>query len=108
MTPRTQYFQTVFEAFSQTSNCALTVTEFFVEELLGEAIAGHTGDMTCPSRLGLARDDGDPGEVCPLQNLSIGDFVLPADVMEVVEASEMEVVEDLFMPSARLHTLQVF
>lgn len=77
----------------------LAVTEFSVEELLGDAIVMHTGDMTCPSQLGLARDGGDAGEVCPLQNLCIGDFVPPADVKEVTEASEMEVVEDLFMPS---------
>ena len=72
------------------------MTEFSVEELLGDAIARHTGDTTCPSRLGLARDGFDAGEVCLLQNLCIGDFVLAADAME---ASEMEVVEDLFMPS---------
>ena len=77
----------------------LAVSEFSVEELLGDAIVMHTGDMSCPSRLDLARDGGDAGEVCPLQNLCIGDFVLPADMKEVTEASEMEVVEDLFMPS---------
>ena len=76
------------------------MTEFSVEELLGDAIARHTGDVACPSRLGLARDGGDAGEVCPLQNLCIGEFVLPADVKEVAEAYEIEVVEDLFMPSA--------
>ena len=74
----------------------LAVTEFSVEELLGDAIVMHTGDMTCPSRLGLAHDGGDAGEVYPLQNLCIWDFVLSADAKE---ASEMEVVEDLFMPS---------
>ena len=72
------------------------MTEFSVEELLGDAIVMHTGDMTCRSQLGLARDGGDAGEVCLLQNLCIGDFVLPADAKE---ASEMEVVEDLFMLS---------
>ena len=75
------------------------MTEFSVEELPGDVIVRHTGDVTCLSLLGLARDGGDAGEVCPLQNLSIGDFVLPADVKEVAEASEMEVVEGLFMPS---------
>ena len=74
----------------------LAVTEFSVEELLGDTIVRHTGDMTCPSRLGLARDGGDAGEVCLPQNVCIGDFVLPEDAKE---ASEMEVVEDLFMPS---------
>ena len=73
--------------------------EFSVEELLGDAIVRHTGDVTCPSQSGLARDGGDAGGVCPRQNLCIGDFVLLADVKEVAEASEMEVVEDLFMPS---------
>ena len=77
----------------------LAVIEFSVEELLGDAVVRHTGDVTCPSQLGLARDVGDAGEVCPLQNFCIGDFVLPADVKEVAEASEMEVVEYLFMPS---------
>ena len=52
--------------------------------------------MTCPFQLGLVRDGGDTGEVCLLQNLCIGDFVRPADAKE---ASEMEVVENLFMPS---------
>ena len=59
----------------------------------------HTGDMTCPSQLGIVRDCADAGEACPLQNLRIGAFVLPADVKEAAEASEMEVVEDLFMLS---------
>ena len=75
------------------------MTEFSVEELLGDAIVRHTREMTRPSRLGRARDGGDAGEVCLLQNLYIGDFVLPADVKKVAEASEVEVVEDLFMPS---------
>ena len=79
------------------------MTEFSVEELLGDAIVRHTGDVTWPSKLSLARNGGDAGEVCPLQNLCIGDFVLPADVKKVAEASEMEVVEDLFMPS--VHSL---
>ena len=82
-----------------TSDCALPVIEFSVEELLGDAIVRHTGDVTCPSQLGLARDGGDAGDVFPLQNLCFRDFVLPADVKEVAEASQMEVVEDLFMPS---------
>ena len=73
------------------------MTEFSVEERLGDVIVRHTGDVTCPSQLGLARDGGDAREVCPLQNLCIGVFVLPADVKEVAKASEMEVVEDLFM-----------
>ena len=50
--------------------------EFSVEELLGDAIVRHTGDVTCPSQLGLVRDGGDAGEVCPLQNLCIGDLVV--------------------------------
>ena len=80
------------------------MTEFSVEELLGDAIVRYREDVTCPSQLGLVRDGGDAGEVCQLQNLCIGDFVLPADVMEVAKASEMEVVEDL---SCLLYTVQV-
>lgn len=75
------------------------MTEFSVEELPGDVIVRHLGDVTCPSLLGLARDGGDAEEICPLQNLCIGDFVLPADVKEVAEASEMAVVEGIFMPS---------
>ena len=75
------------------------MTELSVEELLGDAIVRHRGDVTCPSQLGLVCDGCDAGEVCLLQNLCIGDFVLPADVTEVVKKSknceEMEVVEDL-------------
>ena len=55
--------ETVLEAFSLTSACALAVTEFSREELLGDAIVRHMGDVTCPSQLGLVRDGGDAEEV---------------------------------------------
>ena len=80
------------------------MTEFSVEELLGDAVIMHTGDVTCPSQLGIACDCSDAGETCPLQNLCVGNFVLPMNVQKAVEASEMEVVEDLFCV---LYTVQV-
>ena len=55
--------------------------------------------MACPSQLGLAHDGNDAGKVCLPQDLRVGDFVLPADVEKVSEASEMEVVKLFFMLS---------
>ena len=46
----------------------------------------------CQSELGLAHDGSDTGKVCLLQDLRVGDLVLPADVEKVSEASEMKLV----------------
>ena len=64
--------ETVLEAFSLTSACALAMTEFSREELLGDAIVRHTGDVTCPSKLGLVRDGGDAGEVSRCRTSVLG------------------------------------
>ncbi len=69
-------FETVLEAFTLASDCAFAMTEFSVEEMLGDAVVMHSGDMACPSQLGLACDGSDAGETCPLQNLCGGNFVL--------------------------------
>ena len=45
--------------------------------------------MACASQLGLAHDDNDAGKVCLLQDLRVGDFVLPVDEEKVSESSEM-------------------
>ncbi len=87
--------ETFLEAFTLASDCAFALTEFSVEELLGDAVVMHTGDVTCPSQMGLACDGTDGGETCPLQNLCVGNFVLPTNVQKAAEASEMEVVEAL-------------
>ena len=48
--------------------------------------------MTSPSLLSLAHDGNDvASKVCLLQDLLVGDFVLPADVEKITEAPEMEV-----------------
>ncbi len=92
-------FETVLEAFTLASDCAFAMTEFSVEELLGDTVIMHAGDIACSSQLGLACDGSDAGETCPLQNLCVGNFVLPTNVQKAAEASEMEVVEDLFLLS---------
>ncbi len=74
-------------------------TEFSVEELLGDVVIIHVGDVTSPSQLGLACDGSDAGETCPLQNLCVENFVLPTNVQKAAEASDVKVVENLFMPS---------
>jgi len=51
--------------------------------------------MTSPSQLSLATDGNDAQKVCLLQDLCVGDFVLPMDVEKITEASEMEVVSSL-------------
>ena len=38
-------------------------------------------------------------DVCPLQDLRVGDFVLPADVEEVAETPEMEMIDLPLVPS---------
>ena len=43
--------------------------------------------MTCSSYLGLAHEVNDAGHVGFLQNVCVGDFVLPADVEECPESS---------------------
>ncbi len=50
-------------------------------------------NMSCPSCLSYAHDGNDFGEVRSLQNLGVRDLVLPADVENVVETPEMEVLE---------------
>ena len=46
-------------------------------------------DGACASQLGHAPDGNDAGKVCLLQDLRVGDFVLPVDVEKVSEAAEM-------------------
>ena len=77
------------------------MTEFSIEELLWDAVIGHAGDVACPSQLSLAHGGGDAREVCLFQDLCVGDFVLPADVEKIAEASEVEMVQLFFMPSVR-------
>lgn len=48
--------------------------------------------MTSPSQLSLANDANDARNVCLLQDLHVGDFILPADVEKITEAYEMELV----------------
>ena len=77
----------------------LTLVELPVEQLLRESIIRHASNMTCPSDLGLAHEGNDAGHVGFLQNFSVGNFVLPAEVGECPEASEVEVVQLLFVTS---------
>jgi len=91
--------QAVLEAFLLPSNFALSMGEFTIEELLWDTVVSHTGDMARPPQLSLAHDSDDAGDVRLLQNPSVGDFVLPADVQEVAETSEVEVVDLPFMSS---------
>ena len=70
--------QAVLESFSLPSDCALALTEFSVEKLLWNAIVWHARDVVFASRLGLAHDGNDAGKVCLVQDLRVGDFVLPA------------------------------
>ncbi len=44
-------FETVIEAFMLASDWVFAMTEFSVEELLGDAVVMHAGDVTCPSQL---------------------------------------------------------
>ena len=55
-------------------------------------IIWHARDMTSPSQLSLAHDGNDARKVCLLQDPCVRDFVQPADVEKITEASEMEVV----------------
>ena len=75
------------------------MAELPVEQLLLDAIIRQTSDMTCPSDLGLAHECNDAGHVGFLQNFSVGDFVLLADVGECPEVSEVEEVQLLFVTS---------
>ena len=77
------------------------MTEFSIEELLWDAAIEHAGDVACPSQLSLAHGGDDAREVCLSQDLRVGDFVLPADVEKIAEASEMQMVQLFFMPSVR-------
>ena len=61
--------------------------ELPVEQLLRDSNIRHASDITCPSDLGLAHKGNDAGHVGFLQNLSVGDFVLPSGVEECPEAS---------------------
>ena len=49
-------FQTGLVVLSLPINCGLVKSEFPVKELLWNAVVLHAGDVTCPSRLGLAHD----------------------------------------------------
>ena len=66
--------------------------EFSIEELLWDTVIGHAGDVACPSQLSLAHGGGDARKFCLFQDLRVGDFVLPADVEKIAEASEVEMV----------------
>ncbi len=44
-------------------------------------------------------DGNDAGEVRSFQNLGVGDHVLPADVENVAEITEMELLDKFLMPS---------
>ena len=77
------------------------MTEFSIEELLWDVVIGHAGDVACPSQLSLVHGGDDAREVCLFQDFRVGDFVLPADVEKIAEASEVEMVQLFFMPSVR-------
>lgn len=93
--------EAVLESLALATNRVLTLAELPVEQLLRESIIRHASNMTCPSRsdLGLAHEGNDAGHVGFLQNFSVGDFVLPPEVGECPEASEVEVVQLLFVTS---------
>ena len=55
--------------------------------------------MACPSQLGLVHGGDGAWDICLLQNLRVGDLVLPADVEEAAETPEMEVVNLPLVPS---------
>ena len=91
-------FQIVSEALLLPSNLAFTLGEFSIEKLFWYAVVRHAGDMACPSQLGLVHGGDGTWDVCTLQDLRVGDFVLPADVKKVTETSEMEVIDLPRMP----------
>ena len=49
--------------------------------------------------LSFAHDGNDAGEVRSLQNLGVGDLVLPTDVENVAQTSEMKLLEKFLMSS---------
>ena len=57
------------------------------------------GDVACPSQLGLPHGGNGTGDVCLLQHLRVWNIDLPADVKEVAETPEMEVVDLPLVPS---------
>ena len=81
------------------ANRALTLAELPVEQLLRDAIIRQTSDMICPSDLCLAHEGSDAEHVGFLQNVSVGDFVPPADIGECPESTEVELVQLLFVTS---------
>ncbi len=55
--------------------------------------------MSFPSCLSFTHDGNDVGEVRSLQNLGVRNLVLPADVENVTETREMELLEKFLMSS---------
>ncbi len=55
--------------------------------------------MSCPSCLSFAHDGNDAGDGHSLQNLGVGDLVLSADVENVAETVELELLENFLMSS---------
>ena len=74
------FFQIVSEALLLPSNLALSLAEFSIQKLFWYGVVRHSGDMACPSQLSLLHGGDGAWGVCPLQDLRVRDFVLPADV----------------------------
>ena len=90
-------FQRVFEAFLLASCSTLALAEFPIKELFGDSAVRHARDMTCPSELGFADYGGDGLEPRALQDFCIGNSILPVDVKNISEASEVEAIQLFFM-----------
>lgn len=76
------------KSFYLPSDCGLALKKFSTSSCFGLLSSG----MTSPSQLSLANDANDARNVCLLQDLHVGDFILPADVEKITEAYEMELV----------------
>ena len=90
-------FEGVFVVLALSSDLSSTTTEFTIQQLLGDTGVCHLKDVTSPSCLCLAHGGDDTREFRPLQHLSVGDLVLPADFKNAAKTSEMKLLELLFM-----------
>ena len=68
-----------------------------VEDRLGDPRVWHSGNVPCPASLRLAHDGDDAWGSCSLQNFSVWDHVLPANVENTAEAAEMKLLHQLFV-----------
>ena len=71
---------------------SMALVKFSIEQCLWYSLVVHAYHVACPAKLGFHEEGFNARDSAALENLCVGDLVLPMDVADLAETSQVELV----------------